>query len=95
MRVSDHRENLPFMTDEDIVTHLAAMERRLLAAVTAQTAPKGDLILKPPGSLLSTGEAAVFLRISPESLRRLCRRKAITFNSSHAERVPIPSGGFG
>jgi excisionase family DNA binding protein len=32
-----------------------------------------------PGSLLSTEEAAAFLGISPESLRRLCRRKAITF----------------
>jgi excisionase family DNA binding protein len=34
---------------------------------------------KPPGALLSTEEAAALLAISPESLRRLCRRKAITF----------------
>jgi excisionase family DNA binding protein len=34
---------------------------------------------KPPGSLLSTEEAAAFLAISAETLRRLCRRKAITF----------------
>jgi excisionase family DNA binding protein len=34
---------------------------------------------KPPGSLLSTEEAAGFLAISAETLRRLCRRKAITF----------------
>jgi len=34
---------------------------------------------KPPGSLLSTEEAAAFLGISPVSLRRLCRRKAMTF----------------
>lgn len=34
---------------------------------------------KPPGTLLSTEEAAAFLNISPESLRRLCRRKAVTF----------------
>jgi len=34
---------------------------------------------KLPGSLLSTEEAAGFLAISAETLRRLCRRKAITF----------------
>jgi len=34
---------------------------------------------KPPGSLLSTEEAAAFLAISAETLRRLCRRKAMTF----------------
>jgi excisionase family DNA binding protein len=34
---------------------------------------------KPFGSLLSTQEAAAFLAISAETLRRLCRRKAITF----------------
>ncbi len=34
---------------------------------------------KPPGSLLSTEEAAAFLAISGKTLRRLCRRKAITF----------------
>lgn len=34
---------------------------------------------KLPGSLLSTEEAAAFLAISAETLRRLCRRKAITF----------------
>jgi excisionase family DNA binding protein len=34
---------------------------------------------KPPGSLSSTEEAAAFLAISAETLRRLCRRKAITF----------------
>jgi hypothetical protein len=33
---------------------------------------------KPPGSLLSTEEAAAFLAISAETLRRLCRRRAIT-----------------
>ena len=32
-----------------------------------------------PGALLSTEESAAFLSISPETLRRLCRRKAITF----------------
>jgi excisionase family DNA binding protein len=34
---------------------------------------------KPPGALLTTEEAAANLAISPETLRRLCRRKAITF----------------
>jgi excisionase family DNA binding protein len=34
---------------------------------------------KPPESLLTTEEAASFLAISPETLRRLCRRKVITF----------------
>jgi hypothetical protein len=32
-----------------------------------------------PGSLLSTDDAAKYLAISPETLRRMCRRKAITF----------------
>jgi excisionase family DNA binding protein len=35
---------------------------------------------KPPGSLLSTEEAAAYLGISTESLRRMCRRKAVTFS---------------
>ncbi len=34
---------------------------------------------KPTGALLSTDEAADYLGISAETLRRLCRRKAITF----------------
>lgn len=34
---------------------------------------------KPAGALLTTEEAAEFLAISPETLRRLCRRKAISF----------------
>jgi excisionase family DNA binding protein len=34
---------------------------------------------KPPGALSTTEEAAAYLAISPETLRRLCRRKAITF----------------
>jgi excisionase family DNA binding protein len=34
---------------------------------------------KLPGSLLSTEEAANYLGVSAETLRRLCRRKAITF----------------
>jgi excisionase family DNA binding protein len=34
---------------------------------------------KLPGALLTTEEAASFLAISPETLRRLCRRKAISF----------------
>jgi excisionase family DNA binding protein len=32
-----------------------------------------------PGALLTTGEAADYLAIAPETLRRLCRQKAITF----------------
>ena len=32
-----------------------------------------------PGSLLTTEEAANYLAIAPETLRRLCRAKAITF----------------
>jgi excisionase family DNA binding protein len=34
---------------------------------------------KTPGALLSTDDAAEYLAISAETLRRLCRRKAITF----------------
>jgi hypothetical protein len=50
---------------------------------------------KPPGSLLSTEEAAAFLGIFPQSFRRLCRRKAITFIQVIAERIPLPSGRSG
>jgi len=32
-----------------------------------------------PGALLATEEAAGYLAISPETLRRLCRQKAVTF----------------
>lgn len=32
-----------------------------------------------PGALLTTEEAAEYLAIAPETLRRLCRQKAITF----------------
>jgi excisionase family DNA binding protein len=34
---------------------------------------------KPAGALLSTEEAAGYLALSPETLRRLCRRKGISF----------------
>ena len=34
---------------------------------------------KPNGTVLNTDEAAEYLSISAETLRRLCRRKAITF----------------
>jgi excisionase family DNA binding protein len=34
---------------------------------------------RPVGSLLSTERAAQYLDISPETLRRLCKRKVITF----------------
>jgi excisionase family DNA binding protein len=34
---------------------------------------------KPAGALLTTDEAAGFLALSPETLRRLCRRKGISF----------------
>jgi hypothetical protein len=56
----------------------------ILKTILRQTAPKEPEIVtapasKPPGSLLSTEEAAAFLGISQESLRRLCRRKAVTF----------------
>ena len=34
---------------------------------------------KPAGALLSTEEVANYLAVSAEILRRLCRRKAITF----------------
>jgi hypothetical protein len=44
---------------------------------------------KLPGSLLSTEEAAGFLAISAETLRRLCRRKAIPLSKS------LPSIGSG
>ncbi|HEY2423415.1 MAG TPA: helix-turn-helix domain-containing protein, partial [Chthoniobacterales bacterium] len=32
-----------------------------------------------PGALLTTEQAADYLAIAPETLRRLCRQKAITF----------------
>ena len=32
-----------------------------------------------PGALLTTEEGADYLAISPETLRRLCRQKAVTF----------------
>jgi len=35
--------------------------------------------IKPNGALLNTDEAAEYLSISAETLRRLCRRKAVTF----------------
>jgi excisionase family DNA binding protein len=35
--------------------------------------------IKPNAALLNTDEAAEYLSISAETLRRLCRRKAITF----------------
>jgi excisionase family DNA binding protein len=55
---------------QDALVHQAARKEPAPAA-----APEP----KPPGSLLSTEEAAAFLGISTESLRRLCRRKAVTF----------------
>ena len=32
-----------------------------------------------PGALLTTEEAADYLAVAPETLRRLCRAKAVTF----------------
>jgi excisionase family DNA binding protein len=51
-------------------------------ALVHKTAPKEPVSAaepKPPGSLLSSEEAAAFLGISTESLRRMCRRRAVTF----------------
>ena len=38
-----------------------------------------DLLLGEPEALLNTEQAAAYLNIAPESLRRLVRRKAISF----------------
>jgi excisionase family DNA binding protein len=43
-------------------------------AVRPETRPQ-----RLPGALLTTDEAADFLAIAPETLRRLCRQKAISF----------------
>ena len=58
----------------------------LLKAIYRQTAPREPEKTaiateqeRPVGSLLSTERAAQYLDISPETLRRLCKRKVITF----------------
>lgn len=58
------------MDDAELLSYLAAMEKRILAALPP--IPKAS-------RLLSTDEAAQYLAISSETLRRMCRRKAITF----------------
>ena len=61
------------MEEGEFLNYLVAMEERILAALP----PKPDT--PEPDSLLSTEAAAERLAISPETLRRMCRRKAITF----------------
>ena len=52
----------------------------LLIAIYHRTEPKEpETPPDPRPGLLSTEAAAKFLAISPESLRRLCRRKAINY----------------
>jgi excisionase family DNA binding protein len=58
----------------------------ILKAIYRQTAPREpEKTAKPTeqerpfGSLLSTERAAQYLDISPETLRRLCKRQVITF----------------
>jgi excisionase family DNA binding protein len=58
----------------------------ILKAIYRQTAPREPEKTantteqeKPLGSLLSTERAAQYLDISPETLRRLCKRQVITF----------------
>jgi excisionase family DNA binding protein len=58
----------------------------ILKAIYRQTAPKGPAKTenateqeRPVGSLLSTERAAEYLGVSPETLRRLCKRQVITF----------------
>jgi excisionase family DNA binding protein len=58
----------------------------ILKAIYRQTAPREPEKTenateqeKPGGSLLSTERAAQYLDVSPETLRRLCKRQAITF----------------
>jgi excisionase family DNA binding protein len=36
---------------------------------------------KPPGSLLTTEEAAEILSVVPETVRRLCQKRAITYTT--------------
>ena len=65
----------PVSAEEVVIGGLRQIMEAVKKLQSATPAPEP----KPPGSLLSTEEAATFLGISPESLRRLCRRKAITF----------------
>jgi excisionase family DNA binding protein len=58
----------------------------ILKAIYRQTAPREPEKTantteqeRPVGSLLSTERAAQYLDISPETLRRLCKRQVITF----------------
>jgi excisionase family DNA binding protein len=58
----------------------------ILKAIYRQTAPRElekttntTQQERPVGSLLSTERAAQYLDISPETLRRLCKRQVITF----------------
>ena len=58
----------------------------ILKAIYRQTAPREPEKIaiatekeRPVGSLLSTERAAQYLDISPETLRRLCKRQVITF----------------
>jgi excisionase family DNA binding protein len=58
----------------------------ILKAIHRQTAPREPAKIensteqeRPVGSLLSTERAAQYLGVSPETLRRLCKRQVITF----------------
>jgi excisionase family DNA binding protein len=61
-------------TEENILEEIHDSVNQILDW-TKEKAPEP----KPPGSLLSTEEAAAYLGLSPESVRRLCRRRAVTF----------------
>jgi excisionase family DNA binding protein len=64
----------------DIFTHPVPLLRALYPGsfpeipLRPETRPE-----RLPGALLTTDEAADYLAIAPETLRRLCRAKAITF----------------
>jgi hypothetical protein len=49
-----------------------------------------DRLLGEPEALLNTEQAAAYLNIAPESLRRLVRRKADLIRSGVAVGVSVP-----
>ena len=55
-----------------------ALQDALVQLTAPESVPKPPAP-KPPGSLLSTEEAAAYLAINPETLRRLCKKGVVTF----------------
>ena len=64
----------------DRLSHPVPLLRALFPGAFPDTLPaKETQREKPAGALLSTEQASDYLAISAETLRRLCRRKAISF----------------